>query len=269
MINGDIDLTENLDFRNDKPEDHDGHEIVPWKTGGTIKMYTKDDDSNFITTTVDSIITTTVNVSNTNLYNRNNRIYNFNNNDLYQTYTTYDTYISNPFISSDISYITNSTNYNVYTVTDSWMGATYSFGYNNNKLVIYDAENSHPGDYDKDIFGYDIRVEKSKKSICPYCGRLGDHNYGCITKDNDEDTNNNFILMIENAKKDKEYDSIYNEYDYVPWNDKNEECKSLISKRLCPWMDKLHHRIYTDYMIDLFEEQDYSHYLTDLTWLGL
>ena len=39
--------------------------------------------------------------------------------------------------------------------------------------------------------------------------------------------------------------------------------------RRIPWLDKLLGRVYNDYMKDLYEEQDYSDYLTNMGWLRI
>jgi hypothetical protein len=63
-------------------------------------------------------------------------------------------------------------------------------------------------------------------------------------------------------------------YDQLPWTKKKKKQNTNNSRkyngtRLCPWMDNMHHRIYNDYIDDLFQEKDYSRYLTDMSWLRL
>ena len=62
----------------------------------------------------------------------------------------------------------------------------------------------------------------------------------------------------------------YYNNDIIPWDDKDDITDDYYQeKRKIPWLKKLADRIYKDYIQDLFDEQDYSKYLTNYGWLGL
>ena len=264
MIDGDIDLTENLDFRKDKPDQYDSnkYELVPWKDGEVsdiIEISINDDYIfNHISTTT---YTTTISYTNTspllyNSYTNSNTggsginmltngnpvsyTFTYNYNDILSSFTAYD----------------NSHSLQSYNNHDDiWITTNY----NNNTIVKY-VQTDH---VEKDIFGYDRKKKAEGKiiPICSVCNKLG-HEY-CNPYYDSIQSSSDIIKALGGRNR-----YIIIDDNYIPWDDK-ELLHEKKEKRSIPWLRNLINRIYDDYIKDLFEEQDYTSYLTNYTWLRL
>lgn len=263
MIQGDIDLTENLDFYHDKKNDkNESNNIIPWINKPKRKLV---DCSYF-----DNRLFWTDTYSNNTLTNTNN------------TYTSdnisysisYD--LDNLDTVSTIILHTNNMNANYVTFNNNSSLQLFNTTYNNSNFVIdysvpviSDNREKYNSIFGKSRPKKDRSIRLHRDMLCGHkC--LGD----CKC--------NKFIMKSLNTsifanKPTKSYEP-YRKYlmkrfsrekiNIDPQRDHHSYWNDYIKndKRI-PWLNKLNHRIYSDYIKDLYEEQDYSNYLTDMGWL--
>jgi hypothetical protein len=238
MIKGDIDLTENLDFR------YDSSDKLPQKLCNVVPWNDNDEDHSPVAT-INYTIYNTISNSSINLF-YNNSTYNTTIQTAIQYqdsnltggwYSNSDSFVQYTFDYSSL-YEDNMTTYNFKPVKQ--------YSVNNIKKSIFGL----PRDWNSNIAAH---IYKVKDAICS-------HKY----------------IYEKTAKYDLKHDkhrdleeTFY--YDQLPWTrkKKNTNNRKYNGTRLCPWMDNMHYRIYNDYIDDLFQEKDYSRYLTDMSWLGL
>lgn len=264
MLPGNIDLTENLDFRLDKK---DKFEVIgssiPWV------QYTDIDVSEKDTPISDNRIIEDLSTVAINNATRFKYRYPGYNNFYYTFELNEDYYIIENIYNYNISSYTNVYNSLYETSTSISSYITTSF-YEDNTII--DIEQNNNGTFSvitHQIDNYD---------------KLGSYK----NKEYDFDNDLPFIgkpkksIISDTWYKRKTKDTYYSIYDYIPWEiNKNhnyskleipwqakEKNKEKESERI-PWLDNLSYRIYDDYIKDLFEEQDYSEYLTNMSWLGL
>ena len=243
MIKGDIDLTKNLDFRYDSSDKlpQKLYNTVPWK------------EADHPVTTINYTIYDSVSNSNISLFYNN---------------STYNTTIQTSIQWQDLNvtgWYSNSNTFND-TFIENLYNNVYSFDYSSlyeDNMITYNFKPPKQYSTKKSIFGLPrdwdsniaAHIYKVKDAICS-------HKY----------------IYEKTAKYDLKHDKLRDleetfYYDQLPWTRKkkkqNTNNRKYNGTRLCPWMDNMHHRIYNDYIDDLFQEKDYSRYLTDMSWLRL
>ena len=293
MIPGDIDLTENLDFRHDKPDDNDNYPIIPWSGDHS---YTEE------------VATITINTHGSNIYSVNNG--------WISSTTTSNQWSSNWYYEDEFFIGTSNT------INYTYNGSNLSFSVPNpmvvsNDNITYYWSNSGTSSkistftlkYDSSetekIFGIKSRedIEKEKiisfpLDICPKCGEMKFKGFCCtecdtenkeelgipwhyvpidiveyeyIIEDTDDPAYSYWIGKNINDSprfqltRGKLFTNIG--YDF-PWKQER-ELEDEEPSRLLPWLELMGNRQYIDYMQDLIEEQDYSSYLTNINWLML
>jgi hypothetical protein len=247
MIKGDIDLTENLDFR------YDSSDKLPQKLYNTVPWKEEDDSS---VTTITYTIYDSISNSNISLFYNN---------------STYNTTIQTSIQWQDLNvtgWYSNSNTFND-TFIENLYNNVYHFDnsslYEDN-MITYNFEPAKLYSTKKSIFGLPRDWDSNiTKHIYDVKNAIRGHKY----------------IYEKTAKHDlrhdKHRDFDFKEpfyYDQVPWSRKKKKQNTNNSRkyngvRLCPWMDNMQYRIYNDYIDDLFQENDYSKYLTDMAWLGL
>lgn len=261
MIDGDIDLTENLDFRKDKPDQYDSnkYELVPWKGKEVSDIEISISDDYLFDHISTTTYTTTMSYTNTSpslniSYNNSNTSGSginmlTNGNPVSYTFT----YAYNDILSSFTAY-DNSYSLQSYSNHDVWITTNYD------TMVKY-VQTDH---VEKDIFGYDRKKKAEDKiiPICSICNKLG-HEYCNPYYDDSHKSSSDIIKALGDRNR-----YIIIDDNYIPWDDK-ESLHKKKEKRSIPWLRNLINRIYDDYIKDLFEEQDYTSYLTNYTWLRL
>lgn len=249
MIKGDIDLTENLDFR------YDSSDKLPQKLYNTVPW--KEDDSSV--TTINYTIYDSISNSNISLF-YNNSTYNTTIQTTIQTQNLNLTgWYSNSNTFSDTSIE------NIYNIYNNVYDFDFSSLYEDN-MITYNFEPTKQYITKKSIFGLPRDWDSNiTKHIYDVKGAICSHKY----------------IYEKTAKHDLRHDkhrdfdfkeTFY--YDQIPWSRKKKKQNTNNSRkyngvRLCPWMDNMQYRIYNDYIDDLFQENDYSKYLTDMAWLRL
>ena len=298
MINGDVDLTSNLDFYHDK-ENND--EFDNFKS----PIAWRNDSFKEIQSTPQPISVTETN------YNINIRWNNITN---FVTYSTADAYTtlslpynsgwtnsyeddsgrttdssrwatdiqsdSNDYITINLNPIntnyittatfTNSTYDNMlsytsplnnsYSISTSWK--TIGYTYTEKKCTIFGPRKAN----------FDKYTSPMHYNSCCNTYTLGK----CKCKDYDESYKAKIFLWTrENDKSYEEDENAYEIAERFRSNSKRrdihreESTGNYNPERKIPWLRRLMSRIYHDYIDDLKEEQDYSKYLTDMGWLRI
>lgn len=283
MINGDVDLTENLDFYRDKKQrEVPGNNLVPWKQHkpATYKYNSYHCTYNY-------------NISWTSNDNAVIRI----NDDYIVTYDDSDSdypianYIYEPMALSFRSFGTiNNSNYvelvyNDHTYIDISPDGNYvTFDNGWHKWGSADIIiNTNPKKHS--IFGERKPIRnmfRSAMKCCYKCGR--NHIQDCKCEKENNRTYKILDLFKKSGKRKQkeEHDRYYLDRNFhladteaLWYRDQREDNyenlrsfrKRWESERKIPWLRDLPSRIYEDYIQDLHEEQDYSKYLTDMGWI--
>lgn len=263
MLPGNIDLTENLDFRLDKKDKFEviGNSI-PWVQYTDIDVFEKDTSI----ANDDRLIEDLSDIAINNATRFRYRYPGYNN--YYYTFELGEDYyiIENTYSYNMSSYINV---YNsLYETTTSIQSYAASSFYDDN--IIIDIEQNNDGTFK--VITH--QIDNYDKLGLPYKNKEYDNDLPFIGKPKK-------VITSDTWYKRKTEDTYYSIYDYIPWEMDREynysrtkipwetkEKKEEESERI-PWLDNLSYRIYNDYIKDLFEEQDYSRYLTDMGWLGL
>lgn len=276
MINGDVDLTTNLDFYHDKKNKISSNHLIPWKKEVASAIFSYEDQVTWYPTS----LWTSAHVGNTYRFydNRENLISNvaFTNNDVF----TIDS-ISWSSLSMDSSTMRVYDNLMMSTITSIDYMDTYSYVLNYMNPSTTSTTTSIPFKYElktkhkPSIFGE--KFNKYIPSPIHYCGNCGHYTLGYCK------CNRRVPSLIENRTilerfKDKvkhSVDSFFMKYlrarkdSMIRMHNRMHGWKEYESSRKIPWLRNLDSRIYEDYITDLFEEQDYSRYLTDMAWLRI
>lgn len=272
MINGDIDLTENLDFYHDKKDKKNdkGTSIIPWKpaiTPSTINRYDIDPYTN---------------------YRSNNTITNFSWNQYSWNQYNDPTYIRYEYLSSNVLTLSyNQLDQDFYTYSTFYDCLNYT-DYSKCKSFIIDSLDSYFDDSEKEssIFGkyrhHEMkgikisrlfkkkREDASKNDTVKFFRERNRHEY---SKDF---TYLNSILAsfrIKASINDSKYEIIDNTRGrrrprLMHLDDEYDESKKRLHE--IPWLKKLIGWRFDDYVEELRNgEKDYSKYLTDMHWLRM
>lgn len=241
MVGGDIDLTTNLDFYHDKPDPKDKSrkvELIPWKIP-TSYIY---DFPDTYQTIINGYVDTYTILSNTS----------------YSTYYTYNDIA----IDSTLTTTSNSS---------YWYGnpQSYVIGYS----AWQKADSSLKIIY-KDMHDEESKYLPSKKknpmqssgTMCWNCMRI--HIGNCPNKRKQKsEYNPRRVFRTMRAARDISTPRDGENRILQMLHGKSHEVSR--KKRSVPWLEKLNSWMYYDYIKDLHEEQDYSKYLTDRSWLRL
>lgn len=298
MIEGDIDLTKNLDFYRKKPK-----KLLPDNvklSNPVIKRKSKNNINNGEITYRNLTSTyyndsdnynslNNINISNTGatITVRSNR---------YSYINDFADYIETYNITSDDDLNSNSTISNVSLRINS-SGYTTTFNYRSN-ITTYSITaacnhsklNSAPlslEDIEPEFKLWKHRKKKENKSIihlahCSSCGKL-------MLSINKKDEYSEKCLSCKKNKNAYFYKSKYStkaswilsrnkpkpKYNGIPWvtyEDQKHKKSNWIKANQCaiPWLNKLNYRIRKNYLEDLVDEdRDNSKYLTDMGWIGV
>lgn len=284
MINGDIDLTENLDFYHDKKDKKNdkGTSIIPWKPAivpPTINRYDIDPyTSQTSNSTINYIDSYTNRSSNSTITNFS---WNQYNDTIYMRYE-YE-YLSRDFLT--LSYNELDLDFYTYRAFNNYLNYT---DYSKCQSFILDSLGSYFDDSEKEssIFGKyrhhemkSIKISKlfkkkrediSKNDTVKLFRERNRHEY---SKDF---TYLNSILAsfrIKASINDSKYEIIDNPRgrrrpSLRHIDDKYDESKKRLHE--IPWLKKLNGWRFDDYVEELRGgEKDYSKYLTDMHWLRM
>ena len=291
-IKGDIDLTTNCDFRHDREDKinrlAESSKIVPWHSELNITpKYIADLRSTFNATingrnfTVDYDYDTNGNTSAIRIIYNGQSITSNGIQDILD-----DTIIENSITES---YYMNNWDYNYDTTTTTWNNSwsyrrnletekEYRYPWKNplkhikNMLKIHDKLKIKTVCYEcgkeyLDIFN-DTDFSTCKR--CAFIKRFGDYNllkYHTVLPWNNS-KNNTYSASWRYWRRRL---GLYYEAPWVP-GDKESKSKddSKFTVKDIPWIKAIDsYRKRDDYIKDLYEEQDYSSYLTNMGWLGL
>lgn len=315
MINGDIDLTENLDFYKDRPKLEDRYlPSIPMafkKAGLMVNENTMSTATYGITfSSGDNSYYTTYNLNEWNIDDGWTTISEVNSNEELASTSTRDQELEDEIVDRDEGSLYPTTTYNMrinYT-TASGMYTTTSY-YNNSTIsqdfdLVWDSRNRIIDYYNSCYDGISwtrIKSKKENKNECPWS-----------TRKPYENTYNDYYQTIESMrgrkKKTMETSKAFEIsktviINYVKrrgvgrlkrllidefWDEDRvllprpsiesrmkKESKSLYGRygdRLAevPWLSKMLHRIRSDYIDDvIYGDQDYTDYLTNMSWLGI
>lgn len=266
MIEGDIDLTEKLDFYRDKEKKESNNKYyrkaLPWrkeKNQESISIISNLDPwSRSISyyTNIPAAITWTT----------------LNNNISFDNYTSI---INAPITSSNTNYTTfytttYSTINNNYTGNIRWIdensGVIEYDSIWNDDITIEEVNNLENEDYYIPLFG---KPKKPKyKSPMVYNTRCGCKRTLGRCKHYKEPKSDAFKNIRRRKQSLHEFTiGSYREYHNFIERFKGKPNNSR--KARIPWLSKLKSWMYDDYMKDLFSEQDYSSYLTNMGWLRI
>lgn len=307
IIEGDIDLTQNLDFYRKKPK-----KLLPANISLTGR---KDLPKSRINTDIDNIIITST--SNTTIqirYQNNSEWFNFpvnhnNDNESYNYLEIYDD-------TNDLYTTSSERNYNMISTSDSQItinsyissnNTTYSFRYNdyisdNNWITVKNKINKTKSTIKSAIenkfklwTGRPKLEEKESVHICCCysCGKsfLSVFKSGickdCLKEEEQLKSISKAIKFQGSNKFEFNHINYSQNYDYfndIPWVERpkvtgwlqiRNHLKNLASGQRefrygIPWFQKLNSRIYEDYIYELMNgEKDYSSYLTNMGWIGI
>ena len=275
MINGDVDLTTNLDFYHDKKNKISSNCLIPWKKEVISNLFSYESQVTWYPTYPTSTWTS-IHTGNTyRFYDNRENLTGTN-----ITYTNSDVFTIDSISWSDLA---NSTTMRVYDnlmmsnisiSTIDYLNDAYSYTLNYTDPSTTSTTTSIPYKYElKTIHKPSIFGEKSNKftkSPIKLCFNCCHYTLGSCK------CNRRVPSLIENRTilerfKDKvkySVDSFFMKY-LKARKHRMHEWKNYESDRKIPWLKNLDHRIYEDYITDLFEEQDYSRYLTDMNWLRI
>jgi len=287
MIQGDIDLTTNLDFYKDKSKKvKRSHKLIPWENK---QSKNKVSNSNCLLVSNSNSrlqsITYTLRTQDGNLIDNNYPVYYFN--DSTNRFSTAYNYFEPQWTTLNSS----SGTINLYnTITeffdDDYPYTTYSINstlsniyelilvdQNTNDTLLYASVKEQnpifkkkPKDIKTSILNH-IYCEHGKYSIgdCKYCKR----------KYKKESTNAyKAIRMSSLLKKYRLEDNNEHALDVLDILHRKKERNKKYGyrcRRKIPWLRGLNDHVYNDYIDELLsdEEKDYSHYLTDMGWLRI
>lgn len=290
-IKGDIDLTNNLDFRHDREDKikelEESSKIVPWHSKLNITPKYKAD----LRATYSAII------NNRNFIMDYDYDIDGNARSIRITYngqgtTSYDmqdildsTIIRNSISESymDYNYNLNTTTWNnnwsyqknLETEKDHMYPWKDPLKHRKNMLETHDKLKIKTTCYECGREYLDI-FNDTNFNTCPRCAfirKFGDYNllkhHTVLPWHNGEndDENRNFMQSWGSWRRIR----LFGHYN-TPWIPKDEESEddSKFTIEDIPWIkDMRNDRIRKDYIKDLYEEQDYSNYLTNMGWLGL
>ena len=305
-IKGDIDLTNNLDFRHDREDKikelEESSKIVPWHSELNITpKYVADltatyratiNNRNFI---VDYDYDTDGNATTVRIIYSGQRITSHDIQDILDNTLISDS-ISESYYMNDSHDINSTLSYYNYDLNTT----TWSNNWSYQKNLETEKEHAYPWKdpfkHRKNILEYHSKHDKLKiKTTCYECGReyldifndtnfntcprcafirkFGDYNllkhHTVLPWHNGEndDKNRNFMQSWGSWRRIR----LFGHYN-TPWIPKDEESEddSKFTIEDIPWIkDMRNDRIRKDYIKDLYEEQDYSNYLTNMGWLGL
>lgn len=286
-IKGDIDLTTNCDFRHDREDKIkrlESSKRVPWhsKLNNRIR-YVKDRHYD-VSSTMISNIANQIHIGGTRVANNPSYELRYNNTDnsISITYTGINLDDAGEItgnIIDDLSWNTTVRNITIYN-DDTETSSIYDniiWDYDDHHNYHYpwknkkDKEEKNPKEYIKTRC-YDCGKEyydvfnKYNNSTCPRCAfirRFGDRN---LLK------RHAVLPWEENKFNYKNYWGYWRRMRYnTPWipGEKEEEDDSKFTVEDIPWIKTIpSFRKRDDYIKDLYEEQDYSSYLTNMGWLG-
>ena len=280
MIQGDIDLTTNLDFYRDKSKKvKRHHKLIPWENK---QSKNKVSDSNCLLQSITYILRT----NDGHLIDNNYPVYYFNDstnrfstgynidyfepqwttlNSLSGTISLYNTITEN--FDNDYPYTTYSINSTLSNVYERIL-----VDQNTNTLLYASVKEQNP------IFKKKSKNTKTSILNHIYCEHgeysIGDCKY-CKRKFKKE--NNNAYKAIRMSSLLKKYrleDNNEHALDVLDILHKKKERNKKYgyrSRRKIPWLRGLDDHVYNDYIDELLsgEEKDYSHYLTDMGWLRI
>lgn len=260
-IEGDIDLTQNLDFYRKKPP-----MLLPKNVN--LGKHKEDNLDTIFSSSFDGNIT---------YYNNDTstlHIYNYDDSSIYSTNT----------ISFNISN-NISTTYNISSTISTSTFDNIHISISNNDWT------SMKKTVKRQIFNLWDHIDKilpiNLVSRCSKCHKLllfanqfSRQGYICKCKscERNKDINfgqyhyNKFVFNTRDRSEEYEF------YDIIPWEnyfEDNDKSSLWIrwsyskNKRKIPWLRDLDSSIYDDYIEDLKEEQDYSSYLTNMGWIGI
>lgn len=256
MIEGDIDLTTNLDFYHDKPKQKELPSIIPWKNN----EYKTVINNGFYSFNYDPDILSSRTVSYTT----------FNN-------SSYNDILDEMIISSSLSYsyetLYNTVTYSANINNNYTNDCSYIVDCNNKRMYISSIDTSNI-DTTKNLFGYSSKPEYYKvSSSFNKCYKCGSYHIGkycnCEKYDSDKyyrckkQIGKNKI--IPNHKYSFCFKKIIGMYSYFLGGG----YKRFAYNHKIPWLSNLQSNEYDDYITDLNEEQDYTEYLTNMRWLGI
>lgn len=272
-IEGDIDLTQNLDFYRKKPK-----MLLPKNVD--LGEHIKEDNS-------DAIFSSSFNGSITYYNNDPNRlyIYNYDDSSLYPQNTIslnldtsdYNTAIRTTSISDNSIIYTISSN---STAINSINFSISNDGWTSMKKSIK-RKSFNLWDHIDKILPINLvgRCSKCHKLVL-FATQSSKQGYICKCKSCENNKELNFAqykykrFIFNTRDRSEEYEF----YDIIPWENYFEDNdKSSLwtrwnyskDKRKIPWLRELDTRVYDDYIEDLKEEQDYSSYLTNMGWIGI
>lgn len=289
MIKGDIDLTENLDFYRKKQLPIIG-KIIPWISEKHKKL--KQNHNSYNTnTTIDHYNREINRIITAMRYNDSSYIGDIN----FRVVENDDDLIEGGIMLENSDFVTTSittsngsrtynTNWRTYT---NWtdINSTYyrspviTISTNSKKSVDYPWKSSKKKiDNTDNVFWYcncckNPMIRIGKNTICKSCSseeRI-DENYLDTRDKISSIEKSTYISRLNRAYKktagwkDLLYNYVKSE---IPWSSNKKRVQKRESIAI-PWLRKLNHRVYRDYMQDLYEEQDYSSYLTNMNWIGI
>lgn len=305
IIEGDIDLTQNLDFyrkkpkkllpanislkgRQDEPElrintDNINANIITSSSGAQIQLYYTN-SQNYTYWTFDNNSTDNNEVNYLDIYD-------YDDNSLYTTSMReldYDSTRSNTRVNitrSDsgdrISTYTFRSSYSSdYITSGNWTTVKNKIN-QKSKSTIKSIENKF-----KLWTGRPKLEEKETVYIC-YCYNCGKSFLStfesgickdCLKEDQEKKSMLK-VIRFQGSRFEFNHVDYTQDYDYfegVPWMERSRS-KNLISyeeesryRYGIPWFQKLNYRIYTDYIDELkYGDKDYSSYLTNMGWIGI
>lgn len=321
MIQGDIDLTEQLDFYRNKPKKIEkGTSIVPWKGRDQKDLVTtingRSYDSwvyhnaftfslNPTTTVINSSYTTYTTDNLMYYYDIDNSTWNGNISTTVHYNITPQTVISSsnliPVASDDdlaedehVIDSGNSTDIIIEDISENHdtVISTYNtwYSYNDPYTVTLEYVKPEPVDPIKARFYRgNNRKEKVVGKECCFCGKRTIGTCECyktgIYNDQYEMRKRFTTKKVRNRKVDNIHYQNALKYRFsenirfllfgtraiTKKNERYLDPRHTMKNRYrrIPWLDKLIGRVYEDYMKDLYEEQDYSSYLTNMGWLRI
>ena len=320
MIQGDIDLTEQLDFYRNKPKKIEkGTSIVPWKGRDQKDLVTTRNGRSYdswvyhnaftfnlspTTTVINSSYTTYTTDNLMYYYDIENSTWNGNISTTVHFNITPQTVISSsnliPVVSDDdlaedehVIDSVNSTGIIIEDTSDNndTVISTYNtwYNYNDPYTVTLEYVKPEPVDPIKARFCRgNNRKEKVVGEKCSFCGKRTIGTCECyktgIYNDQYEMLKKFTTKKVRKRRVDNEFHQDELKYRFtgnlrfLPFGPRiiNKSERYLDPRntmknrhRRIPWLDKLIGRVYDDYMKDLYEEQDYSSFLTNMGWLRI
>lgn len=282
MIQGDIDLTSNLDFYHDKEKKSKFNtSLVPWKkevksnlssTDFTFTFYDQPTWYGLSTNSISTATSFTTLSNNTYSYYgtttssySDGAIISYTDHD--HNIVTYNYMNTNWTTIANIDYNLNDHSIDITpTFVDVYTNNTATFNIPISTEVICDKLYSYKKKLKSPVFKY--KLKEPYESPMRRCHTCRHYTIGkCKCERVVFYSKGNILSRFRDRVKEIK-ESFFGRYTSTRKRMMNHD-RYYDSNRKIPWLRNLDYRIYDDYITDLFEEQDYSKYLTDMSWLRI